>query len=188
MKRTTFILCLLVVITTNLFSQQFELPKPTGPYKIGTRFLYFVDYNRPDVFTSKSDDFRELSVQVWYPAEPKSNEKPKNFSNIDALEYLVKFGFFKPSIIDDVALKPSYSYLNAKVLKSKDPYPVILYSASGVMVIFTAAVGSEFRTTVYMSPAPPSVTSVEPSDSVIVMPAASLSVMSATTFAIPIPL
>ena len=41
---------------------------------------------------------------------------------------------------------------------------------SGEMVIVTSAVGCVSRTTVYVSVAPPSTTSVEPADSVIVTP------------------
>ena len=127
---------LTIVFITNSHAQltsKFEFPKPTGQYSIGTQFLYFIDENRPDAYTSDLDDFREISIQVWYPADPGVNGIPKNFNNKETAEFLVNLGFVIPSFVKEVALKPSHSYLNAKVAKEKSSYPVIFYSASGVL-------------------------------------------------------
>lgn len=50
-----------------------ELPEPTGDYPIGTKYLQFMDQSRPEPFTSDPYDNREITVRVWYPAEPKKD-------------------------------------------------------------------------------------------------------------------
>lgn len=53
-----------------------QFPVPTGPYKIGTHTYHWVDTTRPEPFTARKDDQRELMVQVWYPSnasEPKGH-------------------------------------------------------------------------------------------------------------------
>ena len=46
-----------------------DLPRPTGPYGIGTLVYHWVDEARPEIFTAAPDDRRELMVQVWYPVD-----------------------------------------------------------------------------------------------------------------------
>jgi len=112
----------------------FSLPKPSGSYAVGTRYFYFIDENRPDIHTSSPDDYREISVQVWYPAEPKPNQLPMNYDKKEAAEHIVNIGFVKPSFVDEVALgSRSHSYHNAAVAKEKNSYPVILFSASAAI-------------------------------------------------------
>lgn len=50
----------------------FRFPRPDGPYAVGTVSYHWVDASRPEIFTSKPDDKRELMVQVWYPARKVS--------------------------------------------------------------------------------------------------------------------
>ncbi len=45
------------------------LPMPSGTYNIGTQTFHLVDSSRVDPFASVSGRFREMMVQVWYPAE-----------------------------------------------------------------------------------------------------------------------
>jgi dienelactone hydrolase len=51
----------------------FRLPKPTGPYPIGTRVLYLVDPNRMETQDPSSGRKRELMIQLWYPAVTSRN-------------------------------------------------------------------------------------------------------------------
>ncbi|NNE69198.1 MAG: hypothetical protein HKN29_02415 [Rhodothermales bacterium] len=44
-----------------------RLPEPTGPWFVGTSSLTVVDSDRDDEYTAEAD-FRELNVQLWYPA------------------------------------------------------------------------------------------------------------------------
>lgn len=51
----------------------FRLPKPTGPYPVGTTILYFKDASRVEDASSTPGQPRELMVQLWYPAGATSN-------------------------------------------------------------------------------------------------------------------
>lgn len=51
---------------------RFELPEPTGPYRVGTTDLHLVDHTRPDPWVPGAT--RELMVTVRYPAVPNGND------------------------------------------------------------------------------------------------------------------
>ena len=40
---------------------------------MGTQIHFWTDYSRSEVYTTSPSDFRSLLVQVWYPAEIKTN-------------------------------------------------------------------------------------------------------------------
>lgn len=111
--------------------QKFEVPVPTGSYAVGTTFYYFIDKNRPNLHTNDPEDYREISVQAWYPAEPKAEELPMHYDRKENGEEIVKIGFVSPSFIEEVALAPSYSYMNAAL--ANGIHPVILFSASAAI-------------------------------------------------------
>ncbi|MFD0884631.1 alpha/beta hydrolase family protein [Streptosporangium algeriense] len=52
---------------------QAVLPRPTGPYPVGTTTLHLVDDSRPDPWVP-SEKSRQILVSLWYPA--RSNQGP----------------------------------------------------------------------------------------------------------------
>jgi predicted dienelactone hydrolase len=56
-----------------LFIPMFVLPKPTGPYPVGTRIIYLKDSSRIEDGGQHSGGPRELIVQIWYPAASSNN-------------------------------------------------------------------------------------------------------------------
>ena len=56
-----------------LLVPMFSLPKPTGPYPVGTRILYLKDPSRVEHHGPNHEMPRELVVQVWYPAIASKN-------------------------------------------------------------------------------------------------------------------
>jgi predicted dienelactone hydrolase len=50
-----------------------RLPRPSGPYEIGTLTYHWIDNERAEAFSAPSSDRRELMVQLWYPAAPSRN-------------------------------------------------------------------------------------------------------------------
>ena len=48
-----------------------SIEPPKGKYGIGTQVYFWTDKNRGEVYTTDPTDFRELMVQVWYPAEKR---------------------------------------------------------------------------------------------------------------------
>jgi len=111
----------------------FRLPEPTGPYAVGTRYAYWIDKDRPDTYTSDPDDYRELSVQVWYPAELTGKEKPIRYMRQEAARVFNEFQNSPSFLADHFALVRTHAYLNAGVAQTGTPFPVITYSPSGLM-------------------------------------------------------
>lgn len=131
---------LLILIATMGFQQlvsssnsQTVHPKPTGPYSVGSRYFYLIDKDRPDYISPNPDDYRAISLQVWYPAEPGPNDQPILLSDRGLIEGYVHEGALDSTILTEWALKPTHSFLKARPAKTKTPFPVILYSASGVI-------------------------------------------------------
>jgi len=48
------------------------LPRPAGPYAVGTQVLRWTDPARPENATADPADRRDVVVQAWYPAAPAS--------------------------------------------------------------------------------------------------------------------
>src|SRR5437868_2772098 len=61
LELATVALCIMMPI--------FRLPTPSGPYKIGTEARYLVDESRSDPFSDRPGGWRELVIQIWYPAD-----------------------------------------------------------------------------------------------------------------------
>jgi hypothetical protein len=136
MKRS-FLLILIITLGSQQFmsSNDFRtsLPTPTGPYAVGSRYFYLIDKDRPDLISSDPDDYRAISLRVWYPAEPGPADQFIPLSDREKTEAYVKEGVFDPTILTEWAMEPTHSFLKARPAKAKTPFPVILYSSSGVM-------------------------------------------------------
>ncbi|WP_230199098.1 alpha/beta hydrolase family protein [Risungbinella massiliensis] len=112
----------------------FQLPKPSGPYQVGTQTFHMIDPNRDEIWTKASHDKRELMVQIWYPAQNSKDNKPKALFPEDTTTFQ-KFtqayanGLGVPSfVLDYWKYIKSNSYEGVDVLSSKTPYPVVLLS------------------------------------------------------------
>lgn len=112
---------------------QTVLPEPTGSYAVGSRYFYLIDKDRPDLISSEPDDYRGISLQVWYPAEPGPEDQPILLNDRKLIEGYVREGALDSAILTEWAMEPTHSFLKAKPAKAKTPFPVILYSASGVI-------------------------------------------------------
>tara|TARA_Y100000748_G_scaffold303846_1_gene310472 strand:+ start:49 stop:1293 length:1245 start_codon:yes stop_codon:yes gene_type:complete len=50
-----------------------SIEPPTGKYNIGTQVYFWTDNSRGEVYTTSPSDYRELMVQIWYPAQGGKN-------------------------------------------------------------------------------------------------------------------
>jgi len=50
-----------------------SIDPPKGKYNIGTQVYFWIDSSRGEVYTTDPTDYRELMVQIWYPAEGGEN-------------------------------------------------------------------------------------------------------------------
>jgi hypothetical protein len=137
MKKRSFLLILVIalgfhqLISSN--NSRTPLPTPTGPYAVGSRYFYLIDKARPDLISPDPNDYRSISLQAWYPAEPGPDDQLILLNDRRLIEGYVREGALNPTILTEWAMEPTHSFLKSKPAKAKTPFPVILYSSSGVM-------------------------------------------------------
>lgn len=93
----------------------FHLPRPTGPYLVGTRIVHLTDPSRGD--SSFPSGKRELMVQVWYPTDSRS----------EPLAPYRKWSDTRAISSYDAFLK-THSRLNAPVSVRGGTHPVLLFN------------------------------------------------------------
>ena len=108
-----------------------KLPKPTGPYAVGTVNLMLVDESRPELYSGNQGEPRAIMVQIWYPAEAISrNTKPAPWidrSDIIAprlADMLNKPHFF----FDHVRYARASALPHAPLARAEIQYPLLLFS------------------------------------------------------------
>lgn len=111
----------------------FNYPIPDGIYQVGTKFITLTDLNRPDIYTEEPDDFRQISLRFWYPSEPKSGSEPLSYYRKAVADKFLEMGLFYDNFLPDIALRASFSFPEAPVFKTGDPFPLVIYSSTGVM-------------------------------------------------------
>jgi len=100
---------------------------------VGSRYYYPIDKDRPDLVSPDPHDYRPISPQVWYPAEPGPADRLIPLNDRRLIEGYVQEGSLDPAVLTEWALEPTHSFLKARPVRAKTPFPVILYSSSGVM-------------------------------------------------------
>jgi predicted dienelactone hydrolase len=137
---------ILLVLISGIFSWAFpvfKLPDPTGPYKVGTSQWFLADQSRKETLTVEPDDYRQISVWSWYPADalgmtrttayvsnPKLISKaliasPKVGSILGLTRLREAAAGF---LFDYFRLVRTHSYPNATVSRKQAPYPVLIFS------------------------------------------------------------
>jgi len=113
----------------------FRLPQPTGPYAVGTTSLALMDTSRLEGWTLEADDYRELLVQAWYPAEPASDTRPVPYlENLPAVHQALTYVLQAQNqptatfFVDHLGLVQTHSYRDALVSSAQPAYPVLIFS------------------------------------------------------------
>jgi hypothetical protein len=106
------------------------LPKPTGPYAIGTTSFDWTDENRSETLSPTPAGKREIMVQVWYPAEIGSaKELAPYMEKLDVVGPVLAKQFHLPSFLfSHIELAKTYSYLNSPLSLKQKSYPVLVFS------------------------------------------------------------
>ena len=112
------------------------LQRPTGPYSVGTTFLYLKDNSRHETLTEDPNDHREFMARIWYPANPIKGTKPIRYKN-----YQKRVGSILESdsaslpggppdfVFSHLVLVKSNSYADAPFAGKTGSCPVIGFSA-----------------------------------------------------------
>jgi hypothetical protein len=101
------------------------LPPPTGPHRIGTRWLHLVDRSRADPVLGPGHP-RELMASVWYPSTQEARRYPVApwLPDAPTRALLASAGFGA-----DAALAPlTAGHLGAPMRRTRERLPVIVYS------------------------------------------------------------
>jgi hypothetical protein len=105
------------------------IPRPSGPFSVGTTSFELVDASRSDPY-AEAPSLRRLMVQAWYPASPGPDDKPAPWMDNAAAfaPYLADFINMPPWFLDHLAYAKTNSYQEAVPDSTGGPYPVILFS------------------------------------------------------------
>ncbi|GAB4534004.1 MAG: carboxylic ester hydrolase [Anaerolineales bacterium] len=105
------------------------LPKPTGPYAIGTRIVELRDPARSMQYGPQPDAPRRFMVQVWYPATeiPAGAQPAPWMPHVDLLGPAIAQWLGLPSFaLDHLNLSRTHAYTDAP--PAEGPFPVLLFS------------------------------------------------------------
>lgn len=112
-----------------------ELPRPPGPYDIGTTVREWTDPTRPETATPDPDDRRMVVVQLWYPAEPvqPDAERARYLGRDDQEANTITRGLADylgvPAVLlDGLPRARGNAVQDAPVASSGGPFPVVLFS------------------------------------------------------------
>lgn len=126
----------------------FELPEPTGPYRVGTARFQLVDASRGEPFSADPDQRRELLVEAWYPAEAGEGGTPAPYLPEAPLVFPQLFQFLADAprlagsdplsepasewtptfLFNHLEWVQSHAYRDAPPSPSGPAYPVLIFS------------------------------------------------------------
>ncbi|MGH8250030.1 MAG: alpha/beta hydrolase family protein [Steroidobacteraceae bacterium] len=108
----------------------FELPEPTGPFRVGTTRFSLVDSARPETFTADPSDRRELLIQAWYPAESIEKSSPEQLWGHprEIADRMTRSLGLPGFLFDHFELIPTHSHRGAALAGNRSTYPVLLFS------------------------------------------------------------
>jgi len=124
------ILVILFLGCTSKQSSVLSLPKPTGPFEVGTIRYYFVDTDRKETFTPDTEDYREVAIRIWYPANKSSCVISVPYiENAEARKRtLPEKSPLPASFFDKISEVKSNSYQDAQIAEQKPKYPILIFS------------------------------------------------------------
>jgi pimeloyl-ACP methyl ester carboxylesterase len=108
-----------------------ELPPPSGARRTGTTIFHLVDTSRGDFITKKPGQFRELMVQLWYPARPSRAATPAPYvPDRRVLDAMRRDGYYEqsPATLDALQQVRTHSALDAPPEAGKSRLPLLLLS------------------------------------------------------------
>ena len=148
-RQAKFVLRKLLVITTAAFlivtclssapcsahqtgaSSSPVLPMPTGALPVGTAIFHLNDATRKDALGSALDRFRELTIQVWYPAKASKPRTTALYIPDPALISAMKekkYNNLSPETLERWHTVQSHSIPHAPIVTSPPRLPLLFFS------------------------------------------------------------
>jgi predicted dienelactone hydrolase len=103
------------------------LPRPDGPFAIGTRELVLTDTTRAEDLTTEPGDRRTLLVRLWYPADSASGAVRPLFTRERARALAGALGAPRFAL-DHLASTPTHSHPDAPLSAREARWPLVLFS------------------------------------------------------------
>jgi pimeloyl-ACP methyl ester carboxylesterase len=122
-----FLLALIVPYIIPVFS----LPSPEGKDSVGTETFHWGDSSRLEWFTEeKSNDYREIMVQVWYPGSNHPNKKVEPYMDFIKLrsKTIAAAGNLPSFFPSHLNLVKTNSYLEIPCKNKKSGLPIVVFS------------------------------------------------------------
>jgi predicted dienelactone hydrolase len=131
---------------------QLELPEPTGPYAVGRTSRSWSDVSRLEILTVSPDDYREVPVEIWYPAEDATGTATRYFMDLEHVALtLAASGEVSPIEVFGLRFIRSHGRLEALLPNEANSYPLILLSpGNGTNVEFYSGIADELASHGYI--------------------------------------
>jgi predicted dienelactone hydrolase len=107
------------------------LPAPTGPYHIGTSVFHLTNTAMPDPLAKTPGQFRELMVQIWYPADAQATGTPAPYLPDPKLVQALKgeeHDRQDPAVFDSWLSVKTAAILDAPIAAKPASFPVLFFS------------------------------------------------------------
>lgn len=118
----------IIAFAQNDATTESTLPAPTGSYQIGRTTQHWIDTSRDEPNTDE-EDYREIQVSIWYPADIDPNTAPSAYFDIleggREGEAAKAWGVNRIPELFDWA---SHAYTDAAISDAEANYPVLIFS------------------------------------------------------------
>ncbi|MFJ5549091.1 alpha/beta hydrolase family protein [Streptomyces sp. NPDC093225] len=102
-----------------------ELPRPTGPFAVGSSALHLVDRSRPDPWVPEADG-RELMVTIHYPAARRAAGEPAPYATAEEARLLVEGAGFGGAVPPaELRAMRTYARVDARPAGGRHPLVVL---------------------------------------------------------------
>ncbi|MBI3158448.1 MAG: hypothetical protein HYZ26_02480 [Chloroflexi bacterium] len=107
-----------------------RLPALPGAYAVGSALFHWTDTARAEAYSAEPDDFREMMVQIWYPAQADGDSQPAPYlDNFDVAIPAFADTLGVPAFtLEHLRLVRTHATENAPVVGDAGPFPVVIYS------------------------------------------------------------
>ncbi len=115
---------------------RFTLPQLNGPHSVGVRSFAWMDEARVETASPNQADFREITVQVWYPATVENTARSALYTPelTEMLSASASLPAGQQKFVQAHELlgnTATNSVPGANILEAVQPWPVILFSPGG---------------------------------------------------------
>lgn len=102
----------------------FDLPRPAGPYTVGTREIH-LELDREEPITNDKTDTRQIMIKAWYPAAETGGEMDHYADPAGRNGFARKYGL-PPFMLDYLDKVETHVYNNIPV--ADEPFPILIFS------------------------------------------------------------